>query len=209
MAALSLVVVAIILGLGVLLIAAFPIVNAADRKASSRTAADAAALAGVDWIRKDLETVLTNKGWLGHWEDFQPFVGTGLASAQNYAARNNAELVSYSFDITRWEATAKVRGPALEDGQMPVSEATARLDMPECQSEEVEPTPTPTPPPDEDDEEEEEEEPEPPPPPGLELKCDGLDLTLDPKTVGNGVIYQLPGWAIGKLLGDSLGELVD
>ena len=188
-AALSLLTVAIIIALAIFILVAVPLTKGSDAKAQSRSAADAAALAGVEWAKEDLGQILSARGWLGSWGDYQPLVGSGQSAAQSFASRNGARLVAYSFDASNWEATVKVDGPNVE-GQTPVSGATARLDFPDCSSQESD-DPSPTP----DDAEDED-----PPPPNLELGCDGLDLTLVPVIDGDEIRYELPGKAITGLL---------
>lgn len=195
-AALSLLVMAIILSVGIVFYMVLPLATASDRKAANRTAADAAALAGADWIRNDLETLLTDKGWLGSWEDYQPFIGTGLESATDYAARNGGTLIGYSFDAGSWEAWAKVESPEVRDSGKPVSEAKAQLQFPDCTSKPAD-EPTTTPPPADEDPPPEDKDP---PPPGMTLTCDGLDVDLVPVVDGDTTRYELPGWAISSLL---------
>lgn len=197
-AALSLLVMAIILSIGIVFYMVLPLATASDRKSANRTAADAAALAGADWIRNDLQTLLTDKGWLGSWEDYQPLIGTGLESATDYAARNGGTLIGYSFDAGNWEAWAKVESPEVRDSGKPVSEARAQLEFPDCTSgPAAESTSTPPPPAEED-----------PPPPGMTLTCDGLDVDLLPVVDGDTTRYELPGWAISSLLELATAKLV-
>ena len=203
-AALSLLVTAIVLSLGIVLYMSLPLALASDRKAENRTAADAAALAGADWIRNDLETALTTEGWLGSWEDFEPFVGTGLDSAENYAQRNGGTLIGYTFDASSWESWAKVESPDVRNSGKPVSEARAHLELPDCSSEPAD-DPT-TPPPDEDPAEDPDEDEEPP---GRTLHCDGLDIDLLPADDGDATRYDLPEWAISGLVDLMVPKLID
>src|SRR5699024_6670319 len=139
-AALSLFTVAIISSLAVFFFWAAPLTKASDSAAKGHSAADAAALAGVEYVREDLGSVLSSQGWLGNWSEYQPLIGGGLASAKTYAQRNDAELVSYQPPTpgNHWTAYAEVRH--LDDDDEYTREATAKLDLPSCtvDSEELE-----------------------------------------------------------------------
>lgn len=191
-AALSLLTVGIIVAIGIFAVMAIPLTDASDAKAKSRSAADAAALAGVEYVKKDLELALSEYGWLGSWDAYGSYIlDGGLASAHSYAERNDGELVSYQKPtvLNGWESYAKVRGRDVE-GQTNISEARAKLDLPECEAEDVEPTkpPTPDPGPEEPD-------------PEQELICAGVSFTGDLKNLPTSVISQLIGESHAKLIG--------
>lgn len=201
-AALSLLVMAMMISLAIVLYMVLPLATASDRKSANRTAADAAALAGAEFVRTDLENLLTTEGWLGSWSDYTPFLDFGGSAAQTYAERNGGTLVAYDFNPIGWTAHAKVESPQIREGsQKPVSEATAQLDFPDCLSKPSD-DPTTDPPPDGED-------PDPPAPPKLKLHCDGLDIDLIPVKDGDTYRYELPGWAISSLLDMTRAKLVD
>ena len=197
-AALSLLTVGAIIALAIFAFVAVPLTDASAAKAKNRSAADAAALAGADFIKKDLEAALTDNGWLGDWQAYQSEVGTGLLAARNYAERNGSELVAYNFDVANWEAYAKVRGREV-DGAFAESDATATLDLPECHKLDTVPTPEPTAPPTPPDPDEE----EPPPLPDT-YSCGGIkfDISTDdgPPTLDPDIIDALLDQAHVKLI---------
>lgn len=195
-AALTLLVTAIVVSLGIIFYMVLPLATAGDRKAANRTAADAAALAGADWVLNDLGTLLTTQGWLGSWGDYQRLIGDSTPAAQTYAQRNGGTLVEYRFDFGRWEAWAKVESPQVRDAGKPVSEATARLEFPDCTSRPSD-DPTTPPPADEDPPPPADEDP---PPPDMTLNCDGLDVTLVPVVGSDPIRYELSDLAISGLL---------
>lgn len=170
MAALSLLTVGAIMALAIFAAIAYPITQASDGKAKSRTAADAAALAGVESVKNDLETVLTNDGWLGGWDQYQQ-LGGGLSSATSYADRNNAVLAAYTAPtvLNGWTAFAKVKS-FTHDHEVVYSEARARIDLPDCHKVDA-PAPTdPTPTPDPSD--------PPPPPAPSTFQCGGIEFDV-------------------------------
>ncbi len=199
-AALSLLVMAMIISLTIVLYMALPLATASDRKSANRTAADAAALAGAEFVRTDLENLLADKGWLGSFSDYTPFLDLGGSAAQTYAARNGGTLVAYDFDVIGWKAHAKVESPEIRKGSdKPVSEATAQLDFPDCLSKPSD-DPTTEPPPADDD---------PPKPPKVEIHCGDLDIKVVPVKDGDSWRYELPGWAIPALLNLVSAKLID
>ena len=168
-AALSLLTVGMIMALGIFAAIAVPLTQASDGKAKSRTAADAAALAGVESVKNDLTLLLTSQGWPGGWDLFD--VGSGLPSATSYADRNKAVLVTYQAPtlLNGWTSYAKVKSYT-HDNEVVYSEARAQFDLPECHKKDA-PTPTgPTPTPDPDD---------PPPPPTPDtFVCGGIEFDV-------------------------------
>jgi hypothetical protein len=202
-AALSLLTVAMMIALAIFAVMAVPLTRASDAKAQSHSAADAAALAGVDFVRDDLRDALTTEGWLGSWELYGDVVGGGAATAQSYAERNDATLVSYDFNWTTLEAHAVVRGRTV-DGQVTRSEATAKLALPSCSTGPVDDPPDP---PDEDDDSDEDSDDEPPPPPPVKFSCGGIDVELNPSADEPSKLL-LPASIIGALFDDSHAKLV-
>ncbi|MDX6277929.1 MAG: hypothetical protein QOJ72_2057 [Nocardioidaceae bacterium] len=195
-AALSLLTVAIILALAIFTVMALPLTRASDAKAKGNSAADAAALAGVEWIRLDLRDALTTRGWLGSWDAYRDIIGGGLGSAQDYASRNGATLVSYHADLLHLEVYAKVRGRVV-DGHTTESEATARLQLPTCTTK-----PDDTPPSDDDPKPGEDDKPPP-----VKFTCDGIDITIHPGKDDPGKL-DLPASIIDQLLNNSHAKLV-
>lgn len=194
-AALSLLTVGIIVGFAIFAYMAVPLTNASDAKAKSNSAADAAALAGVEYMKQDLAVALADAGWLGNWAAYQPFVGTGRTAAQSYALRNEAELIEYTFDPDTWQAYAKVKGRTVE-GQVFTSKATARLDLPDCKLGPDDPDDS-NPPADENVDT----------PPPVKLTCGGVDITINP-TEDEPDLFNLPGSFIQTLLDQSHAKLV-
>ncbi len=169
-AAVSLLTVGIIISLAIIAVIAIPLTQASDAKAKSRSAADAAALAGADHVRLELKEQLSLKGWLGGWGHL-PILDGGLAAAQTYAQRNDATLVQYdppSFD-NGFTAYARVEGRTVK-GEVTRSEAWATFSLPDCHTKD---DPEPTEPPPDDDEDDEDE---PPPPQGWE--CAGIEFEV-------------------------------
>ena len=196
-AGLSLLVMGMVLSLTIVLYLALPLATASDSKSANRTAADAAALAGAEFVRTDLESLLSSEGWLGSWNDYTPLLDFGGAAASMYADRNGSKLIAYDFDPIGWKATAKVEGDQIREGtEKPVSEATAQLDFPDCLSK-----------PDEDDDDDDDDDPDAPP--KIELHCDGLNISVVPVKDGDDYTYDLPGWAISQLLDLTTVKLVD
>lgn len=196
-AALSLLTVGILVALAIFTVMALPLTKASDAKAKSNSAADAAALAGVDSIRLDLRDALTTKGWLGDWNLYGDLIGGGMESARDYASRNDATLVTYHADLLHLEVYAKVRGRVF-DGHRAESQATAKLQLPTCTTK-----PDDTPPPKDDD---------PPPsaddpPPPVKFSCAGIDITIHPSKDHPDKL-DLPLSVIEHLLNDSHARLV-
>jgi hypothetical protein len=203
-AALSLLTVGILVAIGIVAAMSIPLTQASDAKAKSNSAADAAALAGVEFVKNDLQVVLTDHGWLGDWTDYQPLIGSGLASASSYAGRNEAKLVSYKppTAFNGWTAHAEVKGRTVE-GESFTSKATARLDLPDCSVKDAD-----------------DQDPAVPTIPGVpaepvtkHVDCGGLrvDIDVDPApTDGDGPPkLDLPADFIAKLIGESRARLVD
>lgn len=211
-AALSLLVVSVILGLAVLFFMAVPLTEATSKKAKSRNAADAAALASVDYVREGIFQALGVSGWTGSWASLAGLLDGGVSEAQYFAAQNDATVVAFQGPTLAngWEAYVRVRGNEQVDGQWVYSEAKAKLDLPNCSVETIEPPepePTPTPSETDDPEDPDEPEPEPEPTPDPEpeqrLTCDGgIDFTgLD--------LTNLPGGIVDALFDQSDTRLVE
>jgi hypothetical protein len=196
-AALSLLTVGIIIALAIFTVMALPLTQASDAKAKSNSAADAAALAGVDSIRLDLHDALTTRGWLGDWNAYGDIIGGGIESAKDYAARNDATLVEYHSDLLHLEVYAKVRGRTV-DGHTTESQATAKLQLPICATK-----PDDTPPPKNDDPPPGDDDPPPP----VKFTCDGIDITIHPSKDDPGKL-DLPASIIDQLLNNSHAKLV-
>ncbi len=199
-AALSLLTVGILVSIGIVAAMSIPLTQASDAKAKSNSAADAAALAGVEYVRNDLEIALAGEGWLGDWESYQPLVGGGLASAESYAQRNEAKLISYDppTAFNGWTSRAEVEGRTVE-GEVFTSEATARLDLPDCTVENDESPDPPVP-------------GEPAEPVSKHVDCGGLqvDVEVDENDQAPGPPkLDLPADFIAKLIGESHAKLVD
>lgn len=195
-AALSLLTVGMIIALAIFAVMALPLTQASDAKAKSNSAADAAALAGVESIRLDLRDALTTRGWLGSWNAYGDIIGGGLESAKDYATRNDATLVSYHADLLHLEVYAKVRGRTV-DGHTTESQATAQLQLPICTTkpDDGDPPPSDDPP------------PKDPPPAPIKFSCGGIDITIHPSKDDPGKI-DLPGSLIDQLLNNSHAKLV-
>lgn len=199
-AALSLLVVAMLLGLAIFTAMALPLTNASDAKAKSRSAADAAALAGVEAFKEDLVEALRNLqafpvgGLLAVVQSVD--LGGGQSAAIEYARRNDGTLVTYIprpavSGLLSFETFAKVRGRSI-DGEQNYSEARAKLDLPGCDLTESVPdielssyevTPSVARADDEGDDGEEEEEEEPKP--SFSLECDGVSIFKDVTDLGD------------------------
>ena len=180
-AALSLLTVGILIGIAIVAVMAIPLTNAGDAKAKSRSAADAAALAGVEAFKEDLVEALRNLqafpvgGLLTVVQGID--LGGGADAALEYAQRNDATLVTYLpkpavSGFLSFETYAKVRGRSV-DGQVNESEARAKLDLPGCDLTESLPDIEPASfslaeADDEDDDKDEEDEK-----PTFSLVCDG------------------------------------
>lgn len=195
-AALSLLTVGMMIALAIFTVMALPITQASDAKAKSNSAADAAALAGVDSIRDNLREALITKGWLGSWGAYGDIVGSGIESARSYADRNDATLVGYNSDLLHLEVYAKVRGRTV-DGHATESEATAKLDLPLCATT-PDDNPPSTPPPLPGDD---------PAPPPVKFTCDGIDITITPDPDDPSKL-NLPLSVIDDLLNRSHAKLV-
>lgn len=195
-AALSLLTVGMMIALGIVAVMALPLTQASDAKAKSNSAADAAALAGVDSIRLDLRDALTTQGWLGSWDAYQG-IGGGIESAKEYASRNDATLVAYHPDLLHLEVYARVRGRTV-DGHTTESQATAKLQLPICTAK---PDDSPTPAPDASP-----PAPDAPPTP-VKFSCDGIDITIHPSKDDPGKL-DLPLSVIDDLLNNSHAKLV-
>jgi hypothetical protein len=184
-----------IIALAIVAVMALPLTQASDAKAKSNSAADAAALAGVESIRLDLRDALTTKGWLGSWNAYGDIIGGGIESARDYASRNDATLVTYHPDLLNLEVYAKVRGRTV-DGHTTESQATAKLQLPTCTTK---PDDTPTdddPPPSDDD------TPDP-----VKFSCDGIDITIHPSKDDPSKL-DLPLSVIEDLINHSHAKLV-
>lgn len=145
LAASALLVTGLLVGLAMFAFWAVPFTTAIDAKAKNRTAADAAAIAGAEGVREDLLTSIAADGVPGAWTGLPGIAGLGRYPAEEYAALNDATLVSYYFDATDGTAHVQVRGRGV-DGEASRSSAVAQVDLPEC--EELEPPPLDDPVPD-------------------------------------------------------------
>jgi hypothetical protein len=196
-AALSLLVVGMLLGLAIFTALALPLTNATDAKAKSRNAADAAALAGVEAFKEDLVEALKTLqvfpagGLLAVVQSVD--LNGGQVAAIEYARRNDGQLVTYIprpavAGLLSFETYAKVRGRTV-DGEQNYSEARAKLDLPGCDlteslpdielsSFEVGGPPVRA---DDEDDDEDEEDPEP----TYTLKCDGETIFKDVTDLGD------------------------
>ncbi len=203
-AALSLLTVGILVAIGIVAAMSIPLTQASDAKAKSNSAADAAALAGVEYVKNDLQIALNDNGWLGDWAKYEPLVGGGLTSATAYAERNEARLVSYTkpTPFNGWTAHAEVEGRTVE-GEVFTSDATARLDLPDCTVEdEGDSGPT--------------EPPEPGAPPAKVTKtvdCGGLQVDVEvdedrDDDEGGPPEIKLPDDFVAQLIGESRAKLV-
>lgn len=191
-AVLSLLTLGIILSLAILFVMAIPLTQASDAKAKSRSAADAAALAGADWVRVRLRNELSSQGWLGGWDKFS-LADQGLSAARNYAQRNDARLVQYdppSF-ANRWQVHVVVEGRDVK-GQTTRSQATARFSLPSCSKD-------PAPPPSDPPSDPPPDDAPPPPPPPDSFSCGGI--RFDVPTDGSPPL--LPGNIINALFAGS------
>lgn len=109
-----------------------PLGRAADLSERSRTAADAAALAGMQDVRDELVTRLSlplpNKAAVSDWVS----CGSGGGRASDLAARNDATLVAYCYAPGPDRVSVQVRGRTglPEAGTArPEAEATAQLGL--------------------------------------------------------------------------------
>jgi hypothetical protein len=204
-AALSLLTVGILVAIGIVAAMSIPLTQASDAKAKSNSAADAAALAGVEYVKNDLQIALNDVGWLGDWAAYEPLVGGGLTSATSYAEANEARLVSYKkpTPFNGWTAQAEVEGRTVE-GEVFTSDATARLDLPDCTVE--------------DDEDGGPAEPPEPGAPSAKVTktvdCGGLkvDVEVDEDSAdgqGGPPKLELPDDFVAQLIGESKAKLVD
>ena len=206
-AALSLLTVGILVAIGIVAAMSIPLTEASDAKAKSNSAADAAALAGVEYVKNDLQIALNKEGWLGDWEAYDGLISGGLTSATSYAEANEARLVSYKSPtpFNGWTAHAEVEGRTVE-GEVFTSDATARLDLPDCTVE---------------DDDEDDNGPATPPEPGAPsakvsktVDCGGLkvDVEVDEDSddgEGGPPKIKLPDDFVAQLIGESKAKLVD
>jgi hypothetical protein len=204
-AALSLLTVGILVAIGIVAAMSIPLTEASDAKAKSNSAADAAALAGVEYVKNDLQIALNDEGWLGNWEAYDGLISGGVTSATSYAEANEARLVSYKgpTPFNGWTAHAEVEGRTVE-GEVFTSDATARLDLPDCTVKD-----------------DENDGPAEPPEPGAPsekvtktVDCGGLkvDVEVDEDSddgEGGPPKLELPDDFVAQLIGESKAKLVD
>jgi hypothetical protein len=111
----------------------------------TRTAADAAALAGAgsgaDWVVNQLSALAPPTGWSAVNN------GLGQVSASQYASANGGTLESYSFSVTG-RVTVTVSVPEGESGILNRETSAAQIALPVCSvvpPPPPSPTPSPTP----------------------------------------------------------------
>jgi hypothetical protein len=200
-AALSLLTVGILVAIAIVAAMSIPLTRASDAKAKSNSAADAAALAGIEFVKNDLQVVLSEKGWLGDWAAYEPLVGSGLTSATSYAERNESQLISYEKPtaFNGWTSRAEVEGRTVE-GEVFTSDATAQLDLPDCTVKG-----------EDDDEPAEPSVPGVPAEPATKtIDCGGLQVDVEVDKDGSGPPkFELPDDFIAQLIGESKAKLVD
>jgi len=170
----------VILGLMIVgLWGVFALSRASDEKSQAQSAADSAALAGAGALDDVIGEIL---GLIRHKHELGFYVGCGVgqADAATYAARNDAHITAYCFDLGSDTVSVSVEmndrvsdesGPAVASAI-----ASTGLDLTRCSWEDEEPeeTPTPSDPPTDED-------PGPPPPPpdiGTHLDCGPLTATF-------------------------------
>lgn len=167
----TILVVGMVLVLSLLFMLILPLTRGADQASQSQNAADAAALAGAKEIKRTVLDGLASGNLLvltGPW------ASRGSTEASNYATRNGASLIQYSydaytdevrahirFDTAGVEGTARVERPAVAELGVALMQCEITTDELEPEPE-PEPSPTETEPVDPDDED---EDPLPPPPP--------------------------------------------
>lgn len=153
-----------------------------DEKSKAQSAADAAALAGAGSIANELTALL---GLLHSKGDLGGLAGCALGQpdASAYAAKNDATLTSYCFDLARnrVEASVRMNQPVSDEVGPAVARAVASsgFDVGSCSWQDdppPSPTPTPTPTPTESPDEPSGPPPSPTPPPpppdiGTTLTC--------------------------------------
>lgn len=220
-AATLLVVAGVIVGLVIFTFMVLPIATATDAKSRSRTAADAAALAGAEGVVGDLESILTSGNWSGGGWDASQLGGSGFLAAQQYVRHNDADarIVYYDSDLDglTWFVEVEIESPPVKAGTEPVrSFARAEVGLPDCEINVDDPPPTPEPtpepPPAEGEEPPPETEPQPEPepeptaPPGRTITCDGKSWRDEPTVEDPD--YDLPGGLISALLDDLKPRLV-
>ncbi|MBE7699038.1 hypothetical protein H9623_01780 [Oerskovia sp. Sa1BUA8] len=188
----------------VALVAVLPLLRGTEQGGRARTVADAAALAGAERVREhfldELAGVpvrdLTGGNDLGGtwWPTRSPLPSMGYSAANDYAHRNDGEVLPawYAYDVRGGTVTVRARllEPAPGGGRTE-SSARARLgiDLSTCwvsaDREEIEPEPEPTPEPTPDPSPSESPTPTPsptptePPPPEYtdwvySFGCDGV-----------------------------------
>lgn len=145
-----------------------------DVASQTRTAADAAALAGADDVVDDLVGQL-----LAVPPTLNAGCSLGRSAASQYAQRNDARLTYYCFDLGTGTATAEVAIDKPGGGVETLTSSARLRALPSCSER---PTPTTTPTPEDDDEDESPETPEPtePPDPIFDCTIAGLDGVFTP-----------------------------
>lgn len=209
-AASALLIVSAVVALAALMYIALPFGAASDAKSESRTAADAAALAGAEHARDNLLDVIELNGWSGGpWGQEIPLgPSAGYLSAADFASRNDGTLTYYDFEGSTGRAYATVSGREVAD-HVATAEATASIVWPSCdepeEPEEPDPPEEPGPPDDGDDE-------EPPDPPEFDedqVWCNGFWLPFVPELVDGEIRYVLTPGALGLLREAMEVRLVD
>ncbi len=184
----TLVMITVVALVAVALFGVVAISRGADERTRAQTAADAAALAGVDAVPA-LLTVLFDG--VDSKDDLGTLVlgcNLGLAQAQSYASQNDAVVTSYCFNASTGRAEVAVRmndpvsadnGPAEADAKAENGFARSSCSWVDEEPEETD-EPEPAPP------AEGETPPPPPPPPNwtTTLTCGGLKavFTVDGET---------------------------
>ncbi|MEO9322612.1 pilus assembly protein TadG-related protein [Nocardioides sp. C4-1] len=165
----------------------------ADQKTQAQSAADAAALAGAGVLSDALPQLLA---LLADKDGLSGTAGCALGEdrARDYAARNDAELIDYCFDLGsgRVSVTVRMLEPVNDELDGAVADATASIgldladcdwqddDPPEPEAEPVEP-PSGGPTPD--------AEPAPPPTLGTTLSCGAFSAEFEIDGDGGGLSF--------------------
>lgn len=118
MVAMAVLVAALVLALFAVVLV--PVGAATDDRSRSRTAADAAALAGAQAMAEQWVDVVTAPGLLRFGPPLTRLLpGTGSGAAASYATANGSSVTSYGADVRRGRATVVVRSntsPLPENG---------------------------------------------------------------------------------------------
>lgn len=169
---------------------------ATDAKSRSRTAADAAALAGADAVREWWvdDATMPGIGRLPYWTPVPrpPSGGEGRASAEDYASRNGASLTEYTVVLPD-EVRVEVRNDDVAYGaaDRARSEATAEMDVDFGACVWVGPPPVP-------------------PPPGVTPPPFPAELRCGPWSAGYEIVWSGSSyWADSRLAGSDRDRVYD